>query len=91
MIYKNKFIALYDQTDNCVCVADSWGELARFLGKSTSSVQSSISHIFGKCRDKEKERIGFARQNLIAKGQKLTPYIFDVGDEECESNEHEEN
>ena len=85
MIYKNKFIALYDQADNCVFIANNWGELARFLGKSTSSVQSSISHIFGKCRDN-----GFARQNLIAKGQKLTPYIFSVDDEECECDEENE-
>lgn len=80
MIYKNKFIALYDQDDVCVCIANNWYELAEYLDKSISAVQSSLSHILRK-------KDGVNRSHFNCRGKKLTPYLFDVEDEEDEINE----
>lgn len=77
MIYKNKIVALYDINDICVFVTDSWQELADFLGKTVNSVQSSMSHIL-------KKTGGFERNTLICDGEKLTPYLFDISEEEEE-------
>ena len=76
MIYKNKFIALYDQDDMCICIANEWDELADFLEKSVNSIQSSLSHML--------KKTGNARRHLVYQGKKVTPYIFDVDDEEEE-------
>lgn len=75
MIYKNKFVALYDQDDRCVFVGDNWPEIARFLDKKIQNVQSSLSHIL---RQNDK----FERRHFNCNGKKLTPYLFDVEEEE---------
>ena len=72
MIYKNKFIALYDDGENCVFVTDNWPELATYLGKTVSSLQSSLSCIF---RENRKSK------HIICDGKKLTPYLFDLEEE----------
>ena len=78
MIYKNKFIALYDQDDMCICIANEWDELADFLEKSVNSIQSSISHML-----KDNKNVGeTVRKHLIYKGKKVTPYIYDIDEEE---------
>lgn len=71
MIYKNKFVALYDQEDNCVFVGDNWYELANFLEKPISNVQSSMSHIFKKNEKNDRRHFNY-------RGKKLTPYLFEV-------------
>lgn len=75
MIYKNKIVALYDQDDICVFVADNWPELARYLGKTIKSVQSSFSHIF-------KKTGGYERKTLLCGGKRITPYLIDMEDDE---------
>lgn len=74
MIYKNKFIALYDQDDMCICIANEWDELADFLEKSVNSIQSSLSHML--------KKTGNVRRHLVYKGKKITPYLFDISEEE---------
>lgn len=76
MIYKNNFIALYDNSDNCVFVTEEWNELAKFLGRTIESTQSSIAHIF------KRKGNSIERKNLLFNGKKLTPYLFSVDSEE---------
>ena len=76
MIYKNKFMALYDQDDRCVFVGDNWPEIARFLDKKIQNVQASLSHILRK--DEEN------RRHFNCNGKKLTPYLFDVNETDDE-------
>jgi hypothetical protein len=78
VIYKNNFVALYNQDDVCVLIADTWKELADFLGKDIKNVQSSLSHIFHK-RENAKEC-----RNLLHNGEKLTPYLFSMDENEEE-------
>lgn len=78
MIYKNKFIALYDQDDMCICIATEWDELAGFLEKSVNSIQSSLSHMLRNNVNNGEP----VRRHLIYKGKKVTPYLFDIEEEE---------
>ena len=72
MIYKNKFVALYDSTETCVFVADNWPELARYLGKTVQSVQTCLCRILN---DKT------CNKNFICNGKKLTPYLISLEEE----------
>lgn len=72
MIYNNCFVALYDKDDVCVFIADNWIELAKYLKKPVSNVQSSLSHILKHNTEK--------RRNFNVDGQKLTPYVFCADD-----------
>lgn len=72
MIYKNKFIALYDETETCVFVADNWPELARYLGKTIGSAQSSLARILNKER---------CNKHFLCNGKKLTPYLISLEEE----------
>lgn len=76
MIYKNKIVALYDQDDICVFVAETWDELAKYLGKTVDSTQSSMSHILKKTGEYEN------RKNFLCNGKKLTPYLIELEEEE---------
>ena len=64
MIYKSNIVALYDENDVCVFVAETWKELANFLGKTIESTQSSMAHIL-------KKTGGYDRRNFVCDGKKL--------------------
>ena len=71
MIYKNKIVALYDQDDVCVFVAESWQELASYLNKTLESTMSSLSHMI-------RHTGGHTRKTFICNGKKLTPYLIEM-------------
>lgn len=83
MIYKSNIVALYDENDVCVFVAETWKELANFLGKTIESTQSSMAHIL-------KKTGGYDRRNFVCDGKKLTPYLIDMGEEEELCSDEEE-